>query len=425
MKKLMLMLACLIFLSFASQSVTAQITIRLPEIPKLPKIKKSKSEQPQNDQVGRNEVPSENDFARNNPYAPPDYDANFKVNDLAVSYDNDTVRILGKSGTAYKALVINRPVGGAFWYRATSLYPYYDRQEFQNIISDYRYILENFLHCYGTKHNLPREMMEGREDLPYSSVEAFKKELNEIMPKLAQIETRLKTLQSQPNNFMVAEDNPGIWMEIASQRDQYAQCALNKVQTQVLQEKLHFFTLFIDEAQKEVEAFYPGKTYFGGADTMDYVLLAVSRRARDRWLTEKGGLDVRQEIDRRLDELAAATAKKLPLYTPDAGFFQYRDPAAEKLLMGYLAKNPSPVKILRVGLQSANWLVQKDKYDLLPTYHYKDAYVYFRDPQDDHPYCQLVSIRVKQDYAGGGRYSAQTYYGNSSRQLIGCPAGAQ
>jgi hypothetical protein len=57
----------------------------------------------------------------------------------------------------------------------------------------------------------------------------------------------------------------------------------------------------------------------------------------------------------------------------------------------------------------------------LPCYRYKTMKVYFRDPNDDHPYCRVVSARVKQDYAGGGRYNAEVYRSSVSEELFGCP----
>jgi len=41
---------------------------------------------------------------------------------------------------------------------------------------------------------------------------------------------------------------------------------------------------------------------------------------------------------------------------------------------------------------------------------------------DDHPYCRVVRATIKQDYAGGGTYSTQTYRSSAQDDLFGCPA---
>jgi len=83
-------------------------------------------------------------------------------------------------------------------------------------------------------------------------------------------------------------------------------------------------------------------------------------------------------------------------------------------------KNTATMKIHRIGVGSAGWLIQKDS-DGLPSYRYKFANIYFRDSSDDHPYCHRVSVRVKQDYAGGGTYSTEIYRSSADDELFGCP----
>ena len=61
----------------------------------------------------------------------------------------------------------------------------------------------------------------------------------------------------------------------------------------------------------------------------------------------------------------------------------------------------------------------------LPPYRYKYAGVYYRDSNDEHPYCHVAAVRVKQDHAGGGTYSREMYRSSAEDSLIGCPAGAK
>ena len=88
---------------------------------------------------------------------------------------------------------------------------------------------------------------------------------------------------------------------------------------------------------------------------------------------------------------------------------------------GYQSSLTNSLLFTRVGTDTAGWEIQKDTDNLLPSYRYKTMRVYFRDPADDHPFCRVVSARIKQDYAGGGRYNAEVYRSSVSEEIFGCP----
>ena len=188
---------------------------------------------------------------------------------------------------------------------------------------------------------------------------------------------------------------------------------------------LNYFLHEIAEAKNDVDIYDPAeRQYLVKAVQEEWVLRAVSARARAEHATSDHYAEWRQanpknELDAALDALAISVAKKLPSYKPGVAAFQFRNPAAEKLLMSEF-KNTATMKIHRIGVGSAGWLIQKDS-DGLPSYRYKFANIYFRDSSDDHPYCHRVSVRVKQDYAGGGTYSTETYRSSADDELFGCP----
>ena len=188
---------------------------------------------------------------------------------------------------------------------------------------------------------------------------------------------------------------------------------------------LNYFLSEISEAKKDVDLYDPAtRLYLVKAVQEEWVLRAISPRARTEFATAGQYAEWRQanpknELDAALDDLAISVAKKLPIYKPGVAAFQFHNPVAEKLLMGYF-KNTATMKIHRIGVGSAGWLIQKDS-DGLPSYRYKFANVYFRDTSDDHPYCHRVSVRVKQDYAGGGTYSTEIYRSSADDELFGCP----
>jgi hypothetical protein len=188
---------------------------------------------------------------------------------------------------------------------------------------------------------------------------------------------------------------------------------------------LSYFLSEIAEAKKDVDIYDPAeRQYLVKAVQEEWVLRAVSPRARTEHAAAVKYTEWRQanpgnQLDAALDDLAASVAKKFPIYKPGVGAFQFRNPVAEKLLLGEF-KSTATMKIHRIGVSAAGWQIQTGS-DGLPSYRFKFANVYFRDSTDDHPYCHLVTVRVKQDYAGGGRYSTEVYRSSAEDELYGCP----
>lgn len=413
-----LTIAFSIFAAFSLQTASAQITIKIPD---MPRIKKPKAEVPRTG--GGSDDASVSD-RQPNPQAPPDYNANLNVNDLAIAIDHlhlvSAVRIVAKSGGKYKATGVEHP-NHTYWYSANSVYPYFDKDKFNGVKWGNTQYLAPYLECYAKKHNLELIKVTGNafDARSHSNAKALKQTLQAELPKLAEIEGQLKSnLQSRPNTFLNYHDNPAIWEEITSNRDQYLQCAVGEKASLAASESvwLNAHLEGIAKMQKQVDE----EGDMSNATNFNYVLYAVSPRARAKWL-EGDTSEFKPNLDPVLDALAASAAKKLPAYTPRAAAFQFRDPAAEKLLMNYF-KNPATVKVHRIGLDTAGWQIQKDNYNLLPSYRYKTAYVYVRDSSDDHPYCRVVRATIKQDYAGGGTYSTETYRSSAQDDLFGCPA---
>lgn len=405
-----------ILAAFCLQTASAQITIKIPDIPR---IKKPKAEPPRSG--GGDDAPA--DDRQPNPQAPPDYNANLNVNDMAIAIDHlhllTAVRIVAKSGNKYKATGVEHP-NHTYWYNANSVYPYFDKDEFTGIKWGNTQYLDPYLECYAKKHNRELIKVTGNAfNAPrYSNAKEMKQALQTELPKLAELASLLKSkLQSRPNTFLNYHDNPAIWEEITSNRDEYMKCAVGEKESLRVSESVWLRAHLEDIAKMQKQVDEEGD--LSNATNFNYVLYAVSPRARAKWL-EGDSLEFKPNLDPVLDALAASAAKKLPAYTPNATAFRFRDPVAEKLLMNYF-KNAATVKVHRIGLDTAGWQIQKDNYNLLPSYRYKTAYAYVRDSSDDHPYCRVVRATIKQDYAGGGRYSTETYRSSAKDDLFGCP----
>jgi hypothetical protein len=370
--------------------------------------------------------------AQTNPNAPADYNANLNVGDQAVAVDRfrdvKVVRIVGKSGAAYKVAELKSP-DSVQWYSANSVYPYFDYQAFTEIMYDYKHYVTPYLSCYGKKHNLPEKQVteEGYNAFGarnFSNAQDAQRTLQAEQPKLIELDSQLKSKLGgvAPNTFLEYLSNPAIVSEIVSQRANYLNCAVG-VEEAKPDIRLSVFLDDIKKAQDEAARYTPADFLYlvSAGGPSEALLRAVSRRAREEWAQQwlKDPAS-RAEFDAEWDKLAAIAAKKIPTYKPSAASYRFRDPVGERLLMGAL-KNPSTLKIFRIGTDTAGWEIQKDNDNLLPSYRYKTMKVYFRDPNDDHPYCRVVSARIKQDYAGGGRYNSEVYRSSVSEEIFGCP----
>jgi hypothetical protein len=423
----------LIVLLSASHQLTAQINIGGISISKPKRSGKPITSQttPDTDTGTAGDSAAPQSDAQTNPNAPADYDANLNVGAQAVAVDHfrnvKVVRIAGKSGGAYKVAEVNSP-DSVQWYSSNSVYPYFNYQAFTEVMYDYKHFVTPYLPCYGKKHNLSEQQVteEGYNAFGarhFGDAADAQKTLQAEQPKLIELDSQLKSKLggATPNTFLEYLSNPAIVSEIASERADYLKCAVG-VEDEKPDFRLPVFLSDIKKAQEEAARYSPADYLYlvSAGEPSEQLLYAVSPRAREewasKWLKDQAS---RAEFDAEWDKLAAIAAKKIPTYKPSAGSYRFRDPAGEKLVMGAL-KNPATLKIFRIGTDTAGWEIQRGS-DNLPTYRYKTVKVYFRDPNDDHPYCRVVSARIKQDYAGGGRFNSEIYRSSVSEEIFGCP----
>jgi hypothetical protein len=428
LKKRIINLCILIALLLCtSQQLTAQVNIRGVSISKP---KQTTSTSTNNGMPDGNSSAPQGDV-QTNLNAPPDYDANLNVGDQAVAVDRfrdiKLVRIAGKSGAAYRVAELNSP-NSTSWYSANSVYPYFDYRAFNSVMYNYKHFVTPYLRCYGKKHKLEEKQVteEGYNAFGarhFRNAEDAQKTLQAEQPKLAELDNQLKSKfgSAAPNTFLEYLSNPAIVSEIVSQRADYLKCAVG-VEEAKPDIALPVFLSDIKKAQDEAERYSPAEYLYlvSAGGPSEQLLNAVSQRARGEWAKQwLKDPSSRAKFDAEWDKLAAIAAKKIPTYKPSAASYRFRDPAGEKLLMGAL-KSPATLKIFRIGTDTAGWEIQKDS-DNLPSYRYKTMKVYFRDPNDDHPYCRVVSARIKQDYAGGGTYKSELYRSSVSDEVFGCP----
>ena len=176
----------------------------------------------------------------------------------------------------------------------------------------------------------------------------------------------------------------------------------------------------INKRKKEVESYEPAEgRQLVTRSTPELFFPAISMRARERYFKSVQMNETRRAaLNTALDSLAAAAAKKLPLYKPDASIFAFRSPPSERMMLGAL-KNAAAPKVHKIGIKEANWLIEKNEFGI-PVDRYKHGYIWARDNTDDHAYCHLYTLHIQQSYAGGGTYD-QTFAKLSDDEMVGCP----
>ena len=186
----------------------------------------------------------------------------------------------------------------------------------------------------------------------------------------------------------------------------------------------------IERKRKQVEAYSPMvKGCLAGYSPVDYVLIAVSPRARTEWLGRENALDVRQtpnnKLDSALDALAAAVAEKLPVYRTNLGFYDVRHDAREKLMKDAL-KNLSTLEIHFIGLRDSknmdSLMPKKNEAKNPPEADLRNGIIWARDTTDDYPYCHLYHIRIGQDGKGEAVVDGASKAEVILDEIVGCPA---
>src|SRR5207237_10171277 len=132
-----------------------------PDSPNTSQPERTTSDTTNNGTPGGNSTAPQGDV-QTNPNAPSDYGANLNVGDQAVAVDRfrdvKAVRIVGKSGAAYKVAELKSPDSTQL-HSANSVYPYFDHKAFNDIMYDYKHYVTPYLACYGKKHNLEEKQV--------------------------------------------------------------------------------------------------------------------------------------------------------------------------------------------------------------------------------------------------------------------------
>lgn len=366
-----------------------------------------------------------------NPNADPAYNGNLNVNDMAIAVDKGAalkiMKIFQKKDGMYQLGTkdvteweIKNSPSALKWYKANSVYPYFDVQAFNTKTGKYKNTVAAYLLCFSQKYKLNPAIVTGSSNWPtyYIKDNAEHDEEQKKLEELFQIID--KEFTTLPNTFLPYTHNPAIWKLVAANRVEMLEC-LSKVENPDIARMFEFYLREIADAKKSAESFTGGTSGLYNGTTYNWMLRAVSKKAREEYIAAQKGWNTNagsvSKLNTALDDLKNSCSAKLALLKMENGLFRYRDAPSEALMKGYL-KNPAILKIHKIGVSDADWLIEKNSFGI-PLYRYKRGTMWVRNNNDDHPYCKGLFFVIKQDYSGGGTYG-KSFISEYSEELRGC-----
>lgn len=366
-----------------------------------------------------------------NPNADSKYDGNLNVNDMVIAVDKGavlkTMKVFQKKDGMYQLGTkditeweIKNSPNALKWYKANSVYPYFDVQAFNTKTGKYKNMVAAYLLCFSQKYKISLAAVTGSNSWPTYYIkddaehEAEKTKLEELF------QTIDKEFPTLPNTFLSYSQNPAIWKLVAKDRVEMLEC-LSKAENPQIAKMFEFYLKEIGDAKKSAESFTGGTSGLYNGTTYSWMYRAVSKKAREEYIAAQKGWNTNAgsvaKLNTALDDLKSSCSSKISLLKMENNLFQYRDAASEALMKGYL-KNPAILKIHKIGISDADWQIEKNNLGI-PLYRYKRGTMWVRNNSDDHSYCKGLFFVIKQDYSGGGTYG-KSFISEYSEELRGC-----
>lgn len=374
-----------------------------------------------------------------NPAAPDNFDANLRVGDTALAFDQRfqfrKVTVTGKGNGTYSVV----PVGTSEWeiknqrnvvktYKANSLYKDFDIAGFFNAVRPFQRYVDPYLECYALAFKFPVAYVTGKEKWGSYYIRGIK-EYDEQMAKLGELWQMIETKYPDvPNTFSPYLSNPIVWASIAKNRDPMVKC----IGKNPNDENIKWMVNDIAAAKRGVDAYTNTDSLYSGGG-IEWIWRAVSSRKREEFYTAQTGLkdfeafavkvgkdpnELKNRLNSDLDALKAAAASKLATFKMKDGYFKFQDAASQAKMKTHL-KNPATLKIFKTGVSDEVWQIEKNSLGI-PLYRYKRGQMLARNSADDHPYCKGLFFVVKQTYSGGGAYGGSEI-SEYHEELYGCP----
>jgi hypothetical protein len=373
------------------------------------------------------------DYPLSNPAAGnTTYDYNLNINDTVTVIDGSgypkTKKVYAKKTGMYQvadldvtAWELKNDKSAQKWYKANSVYPFIDIDDFMEKTKPYKTTIASLLNCLSTTKNIPLLSLTGTTSWPTYYI-ADDNEYNTMKADLDNAVKVLKTFKNLPNTFLAYEKNPAIWIAVVNDGTAYLDCLkavgnpdVKRTVTRILDE--------IAVAKTKASNFTGGTEGLYVCDgCYEYMFCAVSPTYRKDWFDRMTGFNSDAEsvknIDAAFNDLKTVCASKISLFKMADWYYKYADSGNETVMKNYL-KNSSVLTIHRKGMSDSDWLIEKDAFNV-PLYRYKRGQMLIRNPANDHPYCKGLFYVIKQDYSGGGSYGA-SYVNEYHEELCGCP----
>lgn len=366
-----------------------------------------------------------------NPKASGEATDNLNVGDIAIVVDRGLYpvakKIYQKKDGMYQVAALDASEGelknkqnALTWYKANSVYRYYDVKSFKEKTSKYNSTIEAFMWCFSKKFNLNIDVVTGNKNYPiyYIKDAAQKSELTAKLEELSQIIE--KEFPSLPNTFLPYANNPVIWKLIAKNRVEMIDC-LSKISDPNQTKMVDFYMKEIASAKIAAENFKGGTEGLYDGNNYPHMERAVSKSARDEWFKKQDGWNTNTEVianfNKALDDLKSICIQKIPLLKMSSNLFQYHDVAAETVMKNYL-KNPGTLKTYKSGISDPDWIYLKNSVGVI-LYRYKRGTMWVKNSADDHQLCKALFFVIKEEYTGSG-YS-KAIINEYSEELRGCP----
>ena len=192
------------------------------------------------------------------------------------------------------------------------------------------------------------------------------------------------------------QQNPSAAATSRSGNDCSSMATIDKARVEHFSENIK---ITIDQAR----AYTVGRNWFvrDFNDSRNEYLWAAISPSRKKEFSDRLG-DLYPCVEPLINELSVIAKKNLPTFKPTG--FTIRNPA-EEALMREQVNDLSKSKVLKIGLGSTTWNIEKDSIGI-PTRRYKHGLIWANYPEYDDGYCRIIWVNILQDYAGGGTWGS-------------------
>lgn len=360
------------------------------------------------------------------------HDFNCKVNDTVSVIDQSgymkTMKVYAKKTGLYQvakldvsAWELKNDRSALKWYKANSVYPFFDLEDFKKKTAPYKETIASLIGCLAQDMGVSISSLTGTSTWPTYYI-ADENEYNKMKADLDATVKILKTYKYYPHTWLAYDSNPALWVSVVNDGIKFLDC-LKAVPNPDIQRTVKRILEEIAVAKTKASNFNGGtEGLYDCSGCYDYMYCAVSPNYRKDWFDRMIGFNSDansvKSIDAAFDDLKTVCASKISMFKMQDWYYKYSDASNETVMKNYL-KNASSLTIYKKGMSDSDWQIEKDAFNV-PIYRYKRGQMLVRNPANDHPYCKGLFYVIKQEYSGGGNYGASNV-SEYHEELCGCP----